>query len=339
MKKILALILASLMLFAVAACDAVDEETTTDEITTDEITTNEATTENEETTVETDAVVDSNAIVPSVGEDTWGYAFWKVFSESVKANPEIATGEIAYNILMSEAGQALGFCENMEMPEGFLPGFSADITGFKSATVFTPAAAGYAFMGYVFELEDSSKVTEFMQTLEANHDLRWMVCMTADMATMGAYNNYVLFVMSPTNMPGVGGADAEILYPDVDDGTYGAEIWNFFEQAMNENPSAMAEEMAYAVAYSPVVPFNMAAVNPVEIAANEHLTNGLDGAEAVFSVTADGEESDLVIYLITIELGLDVANWSSYYVTGEGVVYGAYNNTIIVMYNATDYIQ
>lgn len=347
MKKILAIILASLMLLTLVACgNGNNEETTTDAPANNEETTlggNEETTEggnDEETTVGGNVDVNANVVVPNVDANTWGYAFWNVFSESVRNNPEITTGEIVANILASEAGQALGFCENMDMVEGFLPGFSADITGFKSATVFTPSAAGFAFMGYAFELEDVASVNTFMQTLDTNKDMRFMVCMTAEMATIGAYENYVLFVMSPTNMPSAGGAsDATIVYPEnAEDGTYASEIFFFFEQAMNENPSAGAEEMAYAVAYSPVVPYNMADVNTVDTTvANEHFANGFDGIESIFSVSEEG--SDLVVYLFTIELGLDVTNWSSWYVTGEDAVCGAYNNVVIVIHNGNDYIQ
>ena len=339
MKKILALILASLMLLSFAACGNNNEENTTD-VNNEEITTgNEETTVGEDTTVGGNEEINENIVAPTVPEDSWGYAFWNVFADSVKNNPEITTGEIVNNILMSEAGQVLGFCENMDMVEGFLPGFAEDVTGFESATVFTPSAAGFAFMGYVFKLDENASVSDFMQSLNDKHDLRWMVCMTAEIATMGAYNNYVLFVMSPVNMPGVGGSDAVVVYPEnVEDNTYAAEIWNFFEQEMSFNPAAGAEEMAYAVAYSPVVPYNVAVVNAVDTTVeNAHFANGFDSIESVFSITEEG--SELVIYLLTIEYGLDAANWSSWYLTGENFAYGAYDNVIIVMHNAGDYIQ
>ena len=338
MKKILALILASLMLLTLVACGNNNEENTTDVNGNEETTIDNG--NNEETTTNNgNEEVKEGVIAPSVADDTWGYAFWTVFADSVKNNPEIATGEIVYNILMSEAGSVLGFCENADMPEGFLPGFSADITGFKNATVFTPMAAGFAFMGYVFELEENADVNAFMQTLEANHDTRWMICMTAEMVTMGSYDNYVLFVMSPTYMAGSGSQDAVIVYPEnAEDGTYAAEIWNFFEQEFGFNPSATAEGLAYAIAYSPVVPYNVADVNTVDTTVeNEHFANGFDSIESIFSVTEEG--SDLVIYVFSIENGLDAANWSSWYVTGEGVVWGAYNNVIIAMHNANTSIQ
>ncbi len=357
MKKIIALTIAALMLLSIVACDTAsnNEETTTNTEETTVGSTEETTVGgNEETTVgggeettvggneeTTEAEVENNdaVIAPAVPENSWGYAFWTVFADSVKNNPQIATGEIVYNMLMSPAGQAIGMADNMDMVPGFLQGFSEEIHGFKSATVFAPFAAGFAFIGYVFELEADADVNAFVNMLDEKKDLRWMMCMTAETYALGAYNNYVMIVMSPEAMPGAGGADAAIVYPEnAEDGTYAAEIWNFFEQAMTESAGAGAEEMAYAVAYSPVVPFMVADVNAVDMTvANEHFANGFDCIEAMFSVTETG--SDVVIYLFSIENGLDPANWASWYVTGEGVVWGAYNNVLIAIHNANVYVQ
>lgn len=332
MKKILALILASMMLLTLVACG---------NTTSNEETTTEAPVNNEETTTESGNTENNEAIVaPAVPETSWGYAFWNVFVESIQNNPEIATGEIVYNMLMSQAGQALGMAESVEVVPGFLQGFNGtEITGFDSATVFLPWVSGYAFIGYVFKLDANANVNEFISMLDANKDMRWMQCMDAEIATLGAYHNYVILVMSPVNMPGALGGEAEIYYPEnAEDGTYAAEIWNFFEQAMSESAGAGAEEMAYAVAYSPAVPFYMSVVTPVDMTVeNEHFANGFDCIEAMFSVTEEG--SDLVIYVFSIELGLDPAGWGAWYVTGEGVVWGAYNNVIIAMHNANTYIQ
>ena len=340
MKKILALILASMMLLTLVACGNTEETTTEAPVKNEETTVggNEETTVggNEETTVGgTEEIVDG-VITPAVPENSWGYAFWNIFVESIKNNSEIATGEIVYNMLMSDAGKPLGFCENMDMVEGYLPGFSADITGFESATVFTPAASGYAFMGYVFKLAEDADKAEFVQTLDANKDMRWMVCMAAELATIGAYENYVLIVMSPAAMPGMAGGDAQIFYPEnAEDGTYAAEIWNFFEQAMSESVGAGAEEMAYAIAYSPVVPFNLSVVTPVDMTVeNEHFSHGFDCVEAIYSITEEG--SDLIIYVFSIELGLEPSGWGAWYVTGENVVWGAYNNTLVAIHNGNN---
>lgn len=360
MKRIIAIILASMMLLALVACNpTISEETTTDAPANNEETTTEAgnnnetteggnnetteggnneTTEggNNETTEDTDEediVVGGDIVVPNVPEEAWGYAFWEIFAESIQGNSDITTDEIVYNFMMNEAGQALGFCDNMNMPEGYLPGFSADITGFKSATVFTPMASGFAFMGYVFELENAEDVPAFMLTLNEYHDLRWMICMTAEAVTMGAYENYVLFIMSPVMMPGVGGADAEIVYPEnAEDNTYAANIWNFFEEEMTFNPTASAEGIAYALGYSFAVPFEMSVVTAVDTAVeNAHFANGFDCIESIYSITEEG--SDVVIYVLSIEMGLMADGWGAWYITGEDVVWGAYNNMLIAIHN------
>ena len=284
-------------------------------------------------------VIEGNVIVPNVPEDSWGYAFWNVFAESIQGNSDITTGEIVYNFMMSEAGQALGFSDTMDMPEGYLPGFSANITGFKSATVFTPMASEFAFMGYVFELDSADAVPAFMKTLKANHDLRWMICLTAEIATMGAYDNYVLFVMSPVAMPGIGGGEAEIVYPEnAEDNTYAANIWNFFEKEMTFNPTVSAEGIAYALGYSFAVPFEMSEVNTVDTAVeNAHFAHGFDYVESIYSITEAG--SDVVIYVFSIEQGIMVESWGAYYITGEDVVWGAYNNMLIDIHGGNIQIQ
>ena len=359
MKRIIAIILASLMLLALVACNpATKDETTTDAPTNNEETTtganNNETTEggnNNETTEGGNAgettegnnggeVVEGNVIAPNVPEDSWGYAFWNVFVESIKNNANIESLELAGNLLMSEAGQALGMAESMPVEPGYLTGFGpVEIAGFESATMFVPWASGYAFVGYTFELAEDADVAAFIQNLDECKDMRWMMCMTAEIATIGAYENYVLMVMSPVAMPGAISGEAEILYPEnAEDGTYAAEIWNFFEMAMGENPMANAEEMSYAVAYSPAVPFNMAMVNPVDTTVeNAHFANGFDSIESIFSITEEG--SDVVIYVFSIELGLMADGWGAWYITGEDVVWGAYNNMLIAIHGANTYIQ
>ena len=348
MKRIIAIILASMMLLALVACNpTTSEETTTDAPANNEETTTEAGNNNETTeagnneTTENNGgeVVEGNVIAPSASEDTWGYAFWNVFAESIQNNSAITTAELAQNMLMSEAGQALGMAECMDIVPGYLTGFSEEITGFKSGSVFMPWV-GEPFVGYAFELESVADVSAFMATLEATYDLRWMICMSAETATMGAYENYVLFIMSSVSMPGgMGGSAAEIVYPEnAEDNTYAANIWNFFEEEMTFNPTANAEGMAWAVGYGYASPFNLANIAPVDTTVeNAHFANGFDSIESIYCISEEG--SDIVIYVFTIEQGLMADGWGAWYITGEDVVWGAYNNMLIAIHGGNTYIQ
>lgn len=359
MKRIIAIILASMMLLALVACNTGNtNETTTDAPANNEETTTEAGNNNETTeggnnetteggnnetteggnneTTENNGgeVVEGNVIAPSVPEDSWGYAFWNVFVESIKNNANIESLEIAGNLLMSEAGQALGMAESVPVEPGYLAGFgNVEIAGFESATMFVPWASGYAFMGYVFELAEDADVAAFIQNLDESKDMRWMTCMPAEIATIGAYENYVLMVMSPVAMPGAIGGEAEILYPEnAEDNTYAANIWNFFEEEMTFNPTVSAEGMAYALGYSFAVPFEMSVVTAVDTAVeNAHFANGFDGINSIYSITEEG--SDLVIYVFSIDPGYILENWGPWTITGEDVVWGAYNNMLIAIHN------
>ena len=93
---------------------------------------------------------------------------------------------------------ALGFSPVvMPVEEGFLNGFSADITGFEEGCVFAPMIGSIPFIGYVFTV--GSDAEGFMQKLKDNADLRWNICTQADEMVCGANGSKVLLVMSPAS--------------------------------------------------------------------------------------------------------------------------------------------
>ncbi|MBQ4161036.1 MAG: hypothetical protein IJD83_08910 [Clostridia bacterium] len=86
----------------------------------------------------------------------------------------------------------------MEVEPGLLAGFgNAEIKGFKSGASFMPMMGSIAFVGYVFELEEGTAVSDFIATLKSNADLRWNVCVEADEMVTGNVGNKVFFVMCP----------------------------------------------------------------------------------------------------------------------------------------------
>ncbi len=170
MKKILALILATLMVFAIVACS-----------------------ENTKNDTETKEPENVETVEPT----TPATILLKAFKD-MKANGEYTDVETAANALITNpiipfSGGA------MLVEEGWLNGFSADITGFKSGAVFMPMIGAIPFVGYVFELEEGADVNAFVQTLKDNADMRWLVCVEAEEMVCEAVGNTVFFCMAKTS--------------------------------------------------------------------------------------------------------------------------------------------
>ena len=338
MKKLLAILLAAMMLLSFVACGE-SQETETD-VNNENNENNENTENNGADTPAVDdqpPVVEEGVILPTVGEDTWGYALWSAFLASAQANPEATAFDHVLSILNTDAGKALGgFVETAEVPGGFLWGFAEEIHGFNNGAVYT-ASAGFAFMSYVFVLDEGADVNAFIAELDAKKDMRWMICMPAEQFTVGAYKNIVFCSMAPVVMPGTMAGEATIFEPDFAEGSLTEELWNFFCQAMDENPMGNAEEMAYALAYSPVIPFDLCEVTAVPMGDVADFKYTLDGGfEQAFCVKPSGVESNFAIYIFTLEMGIMVDSWMDYYAAsaqGEQVAYGAYNNNVVVFIN------
>lgn len=83
----------------------------------------------------------------------------------------------------------------MPVEPGYLPGFSADIEGFKSGVSFGPMISAIPFIGYIFELDEGADVDAFVAELEANANLRWNVCTEAEEVVTAVEGNTVFFLM------------------------------------------------------------------------------------------------------------------------------------------------
>lgn len=84
---------------------------------------------------------------------------------------------------------------SMEVEEGWLMGFTADIEGFEKAVMFGPAIGAIPFVGYVFQLEIADDCEAFCAKLLENCDPRWNICTEADETACGSAENLVFFVM------------------------------------------------------------------------------------------------------------------------------------------------
>lgn len=147
-----------------------------------------------------DVTEEAAVIYPEVAENTWGETLWESFETIMNDNPSSTAIDTAFALSMNETIPFMS--GSAEVVPGYLAGFSADITDFKSGAMFGPMMGSIAFIGYVFELEEGADVNAFMATLTDNSDPRWNICVTAEQTVVGAYNNMVFFLMCPISNEG-----------------------------------------------------------------------------------------------------------------------------------------
>lgn len=194
MRKTMLVALAGAMMLSVVGCGqkaTVDETTSTVETTTsaaDETVESEATDE-----VATPNDISDDAIVKT-DMTTVGHQLANQFVE-IAGKDGATTNSIATELAKS-MGEELGM-EATDVEEGYLPGFTEDIKGFKSATEFGPVVSTIPFVGYVFEVESDDEVQQFIDTIDAVHNTRWNVCTEADEVTVTNSGKFVLYVMAP----------------------------------------------------------------------------------------------------------------------------------------------
>lgn len=231
MKKILALILAGVMLLALVACGGNETAGSTDDA-------------NVTGNVENGGAED--------GEKTVGQTLLADF----KALSSKSAQEIADGILQNSILEFMGMAVPVE--EGLLNGFdNTEIKGFKEGVMFGPAIGSIPFIGYVFVLEDGADVNAFKKTLDDAANPRWNICVTADEKIVENEGNTVFFLMCPASfeqeapagddLGGVGGMD---LAPEdqlpAEDGDVGVE------DDLN-TPAAEGEEGSDEVVETPAV--------------------------------------------------------------------------------------
>lgn len=189
MKKTIAIILAALMMFAMAACGTGSTGTT------------EPATDPAPTTVGTKLLAE--------------------FKTLTDKTPQ----EIADELLANEVIQFMP--ASMPVEEGFLNGFNDEIKEFKEGVMFGPAIGTIPFVGYIFTVADGGDVDAFVKTLEDNANLRWNICTEAEEMICEAAGNTVFFVMCPKSFEEAPAGDdmgvAGDMAVGMDDGAVAAE--------------------------------------------------------------------------------------------------------------------
>ncbi|MEE1281499.1 MAG: hypothetical protein UHK60_04485 [Acutalibacteraceae bacterium] len=184
MKKIITLLMASLIVMSMTACNNNENNTDNENSTSVETSTNESSTNNSSTNNNT------SSEATTVGE--------KLLAD-FKADSTGTAQEIADRLLTNEVIEFMGAATPVE--EGLLSGFdNAEIKGFKEGVMFGPMMSSIAFVGYIFELPEDDDVDAFKTTLKDSANLRWNICVEAEELIVESEGNKVFFLMCPKSL-------------------------------------------------------------------------------------------------------------------------------------------
>lgn len=208
MKKLFLTLITTAMILSMTACGNQKESSEPAPAPTEAVTEVPAEAQTEaptEAEVETEApdeeTSDNNEADSNVTtEGTLGEILLADFTE--RAADEAATAQEIADGLMTNPAILFGPV-TMPVEQGLLTGFgNAEVTGFKEGVTFAPMIGSIAFVGYVFDLEESTDATAFMQTLKDNADPRWNICVEAEETICEQVGNKVFFVMCPKSLEG-----------------------------------------------------------------------------------------------------------------------------------------
>ena len=203
MKKIIALAIAVLMIFALAACGEKPAEDNVTELPETEAGDQPAAMGEGPVADDMTPAVDGEAAesskAPVADGETVGTVLLAEFREAAAAG---GTAEEITNKIIANENISFGPVV-MPVEPGLLMGFdNAEITGFKEGATFAPMVSTIPFLGYVFVLEDGADAEAFTATLKENANLRWNICTEAEELTIDYVDNYVFFLMSPMSFEG-----------------------------------------------------------------------------------------------------------------------------------------
>ena len=214
MKKILCMIMAVIMILSMVACgNQTDKPTEPQNPTVNENPTETPDTDVTEPEGGDDVIIDAPASVATQVVD----AFNAVLAEPGAGdyNLEEIANKLAQSAILADTYPSIGAMQT-EVGPTYLAGFNEEIGGYKAAYAVAPMIGTIPFVSYVFELEADADANAFVDTLTAQHNLRWNICTAADEMQCIINGNYVFFVMAPLSVeqdaPAEGGDD--VVVPD-----------------------------------------------------------------------------------------------------------------------------
>lgn len=129
------------------------------------------------------------------------------FDNFMYDNANASVEEIANNLSEVEGFPLSGmYAEKVE--KGYLTALG-EFDKFENAACFKPIIGSVPFIGYIFEIDPSVNVQEFINTLKGQANLRWNICTSAEEILTGyakaGDRSVVMFVMCPANEGYYGG--------------------------------------------------------------------------------------------------------------------------------------
>ena len=186
MKKIITTLLIAALVLSFAACGSKKEEPATDTNNTPAV----------EDTAEIPADKETEE-APDATADATVAATLKAEFEALAADTSLNAQAIADALVATDV---LANANMMAMPieESFLSGFdNYEVKGFTECVMFAPMIGTIPFVGYVFTVGDGVDAAAFASDLEANANLRWNICVSADEVATSIVGDKVMFVMAP----------------------------------------------------------------------------------------------------------------------------------------------
>ena len=182
MKKIIALILACLMLVSMVACGNTNNDVND--------TTDSESVENAPSKEELAANASLEDIAKALINKYTEYANMRATYDEYMAELDEAD-KIPYEEYISYQISVAPVEENAE----WMMGLTAVPTGYAEAYCYQPTMMGQAFIGYIFRVEEGTNVEAFKKFLTDNCDPRWNICTMANTTVCENYADIVYFSM------------------------------------------------------------------------------------------------------------------------------------------------
>ncbi len=189
MKKIIATLLIAALALTFAACGSKEEETPSTDLN------------NPAVKDTADVPADETNELPEADADATVCASLKSEFEAIAADTSLSAQEIGDKLSTGNIFSTVGMTMVMPIEENLLQGFgNYEINGFTECVMVSPMIGTTPIISYVFTVGDGVDAEAFASDLEANADLRWNICVTADEMISAVSGNKVFFAMAPLSL-------------------------------------------------------------------------------------------------------------------------------------------